>query len=141
MGSKIMKKQAILISVALILLIATPLISSTIAKPSISKTASTATIRGIITNDDNEPLFFVRVLAIGEKTTGGRAIGFTFTHLFLGGKGSYEMEVPPGRYSLIRAGKLPLYFGAIAGPIVVEAGQTKTLDLSLTFIGSILPNN
>jgi hypothetical protein len=136
-----MKKKSIMLSIALILLLTTPLISSTIATQPINKTADNATIRGVITNDDNEPLFFVRVLAIGEKTTGGRAIGFTYTHLFLGGKGSYEMEVPPGRYSLIRAGKLPLYFGAIAGPIVVEAGQTKTLDLSLTFIGSILPNN
>jgi hypothetical protein len=141
MGSMTMKKKSIILSITLILLLTTPLISSTIAKQSTIKTANNATIRGVITNDDNEPLFFVRVIAIGEKTTGGRAIGFTFTHLIVGGKGSYEMEIPPGRYSLIRAGKLPLYFGAIAGPIVVEAGQTKTLDLSLTFIGSILPNN
>ncbi len=136
-----MKKKLKILTITLILLLTTPLISSTIAKQPTITTANNATIRGVITNDDNEPLFFVRVLAIGEKTTGGRAIGFTYTHLFLGGKGSYQMEVPPGRYSLIRAGKLPLYFGAIAGPIVIEAGQTKTLDLSLTFIGSILPNN
>ena len=136
-----MKKKQIIITIVLFLLLTTTLGTISSAHTKKSSTAANATIRGVITNENNEPLFFVRVIALGEKTTGGRAIGFTLTNLVLGGKGTYEMEVPPGRYTLIRAGKLPLYFGAIAGPIVVEAGEIKTIDLSLTFIGSILPNN
>jgi hypothetical protein len=116
-------------------------ITLSIAADPLEQVASKGTIRGVITNDNSEPLFFVRVIAIGEKTTTGRAIGFALTHLILGGKGSYEMEVEPGRYILIRAAKLPLYIGAKAGPIVVEAGEIKTLDLSLTYIGSFLPIN
>jgi hypothetical protein len=104
-----------------------------------NKNAGNGVIRGIITNEDNEPLFFVRIYAIGEKTNTGRSIAFTYTHLFLGGKGSYKLDVDPGRYVLIRAAKLPFYIGAKAGPIVINSGETKTLDLSLTSIRSLLP--
>ena len=93
------------------------------------------TIKGTVTNQNGNPVSFVRVAAFGNKSEGGREFGFAITHLLINGKGTYEMQVEPGRYLFVRAGKLPLYIGAWAGPIYVNDGETVTLDLSITYIG------
>lgn len=95
----------------------------------------TGTIKGTVTNQNGNPVAFVRVAAFGNKSDGGREFGFAITHLLINGKGTYEMQVEPGRYLFVRAAKLPLYIGAWAGPIYVNDGETVTLDLSITYIG------
>jgi len=137
MGRIALKQKKSIYPIIALVICSQVMIFISAAHPSEGVTQSNGRIRGVITNQDGEPLSLVRIIAIGEKTEDGRAIGLTYTHLLLGGKGSYEMEVPPGRYILIRAAKLPFYIGAKAGPIVVEAGETKTLDLSLTLITSL----
>ena len=92
---------------------------------------ATGTIIGTVTNQNGNPVSFVRVAAFGNKSDGGREFGFAITHLLINGKGTYEMQVEPGRYLFVRAGKLPLYIGAWAGPIYVNDGETVTLDLSI----------
>ena len=93
------------------------------------------TIKGTVTNQNGKPICFVRVAAFGNKSDAGREFGFAITHLLINGKGTYEMQVEPGRYLFVRAAKLPLYLGAWAGPIYVNDGETVTLDLSITYIG------
>lgn len=95
----------------------------------------TGTIKGTVTNQNGNPVFFVRVAAFGNKSDGGREFGFAITHLIINGKGTYKMKVEPGRYLFVRAAKLPLYIGAWAGPIYVNDGEIVTLDLSITYIG------
>ncbi|MCK5261763.1 MAG: carboxypeptidase regulatory-like domain-containing protein [Thermoplasmatales archaeon] len=93
------------------------------------------TIKGTVTNQNGNPVSFVRVAAFGNKSEGGREFGFAITHLLINGKGTYEMQVEPGRYLFVRAARLPLYIGAWAGPVYVNDGETVTLDLSITYIG------
>jgi len=95
----------------------------------------TGTIEGEITNQNGNPVAFVRVVAVGNPNDPDTQLGFTITHLFLGGKGRYSMSVPSGQYLFVRAGKLPFYLGAWAGPVTVGEGETVTLDLSITYIG------
>jgi len=95
----------------------------------------TGTIKGTVTNQNGNPVSFVRVAAFGNKSEGGREFGFAITHLLINGKGTYEMHVEPGRYLFVRAGKLLLYIGAWASHIYVNDGETVTLDLSITYIG------
>jgi len=103
---------------------------------STAEIAGTGTIEGEITNQNGNPVAFVRVVAVGNPNDPDTQLGFTITHLFLGGgKGHYSMSVPSGQYLFVRAGKLPFYIGAWAGPVVVNDGETITLDLSLTYIG------
>jgi len=98
--------------------------------------AGTGTIEGEITNQNGNPVAFVRVVAVGNPNDPDTQLGFTITHLFLGGgKGRYSMSVPSGQYLFVRAGKLPFYIGAWAGPVNVGEGETVTLDLSITYIG------
>jgi len=98
--------------------------------------AGTGTIEGEITNQNGNPVAFVRVVAVGNPNDPDTQLGFTITHLFLGGgKGRYSMSVPSGQYLFVRAGKLPFYIGAWAGPVTVGKGETTTLDLSITYIG------
>jgi len=92
-------------------------------------------IRGTVTNQNGNPISFVRVSAFGEKSENGREYGFAITHLLINGKGKYTMKVEPGRYLFIRAAKLPLYIGAWAGPVYVNDGETVTIDLSITYVG------
>lgn len=96
----------------------------------------TGTIKGTITNQNGKPIAFVRVVAVGNPKDPNTQLGFTMTHLLLGqGKGHYSMKVPAGRYLFIRAGKLPFYLGAWAGPVTVGVNKTITLDLSISYIG------
>ncbi len=97
--------------------------------------AGTGIIEGEITNQNGNPVAFVRVIAVGNPNDPDTQLGFTITHLFLGGKGRYSMSVPSGQYLFVRAGKLPFYLGAWAGPVNVGDGETTTLDLSMTYIG------
>lgn len=97
--------------------------------------AGTGTINGEITNQNGAPIAFVRVVAVGNPSDPNTQVGFTLTHILIGGKGYYSMSVPSGQYLFVRAGKLPLYLGAWAGPITVGEGETVTLDLSITYIG------
>ena len=97
--------------------------------------AGTGTIEGEITNQNGNPVAFVRVVAVGNPNDPDTELGFTVTHLFMGGKGHYSMSVPSGRYLFVRAGKLPFYLGAWAVPVTVGEGETITLDLSITYIG------
>ena len=103
--------------------------------PVITPTKANGVITGTITNQNSNPIAFVRVIAVGDPGDPNTQLGFTITHLLFGGIGYYSMNVPAGRYLFIRAAKLPLYLGAWAGPVSVEEGQTVTLDLSITYIG------
>lgn len=93
------------------------------------------TITGTVTNQNGNPISFVRVSAFGDKSDGEREYGFAITHLLIDGKGIFEMQVDSGRYIFVRAAKLPLYIGAWAGPVYVNDGETVTIDLSITYIG------
>ena len=97
--------------------------------------AGTGTIRGTITNQNGKPVAFVRVIAVRDPKENETPIAFTITHLLIGGKGIYSMQVPSGRFLFLRAGKLPFYIGAWAGPVAVNDGETVELDLSITYIG------
>jgi len=92
------------------------------------------TIKGTITNQDGKSIGFVRIIAAGSPKDNATKFAITFTHIFFG-KGTYSMQVPAGRYLFVRAGKLPLYIGAWAGPVTVQEGKCVTLDLSITYIG------
>jgi len=98
----------------------------------------TGIIQGEITNQNGNPIAFVRVIAVGDPNDNDTQLGFTVTHLLIGGKGWYNMRVPAGRYLFVRAAKLPLYLGAWAGPVQVAEGETIRLDLSIT---SLLPGS
>ena len=86
------------------------------------------TIKGTITNQNGRPIAFVRVIAAGSPRDNATTWAITFTHLYFGGKGTYSMDVPAGRYLFVRASRLPLYIGAWAGPVTVKEGETITLD-------------
>ena len=103
-------------------------------QPEKIESAGMGTIKGTITNQNGRTIAFVRIIAAGSPKDNATKLAFAYTHLF-NGKGIYSMEVPAGRYLFVRAGKLPLYIGAWAGPITVQEGQTITLDLSITYIG------
>ena len=103
---------------------------------SLTPTAGTGIITGTITSQNGQPIAFVRVIAVGSPNDpNAQTLGFTITHLLLGGKGVYTMRVQAGRYLFVRAAKLPFYIGAWAGPIIVGEGETTNLDLSITYIG------
>ncbi len=93
------------------------------------------TIKGTITNQNGKPISLVRVIAAGSPKDNATTLGFALTNIGNDGKGEYSMSVPAGRYLFVRAGKLPLYLGAWAGPIIVIEGESVTLDLSITYIG------
>jgi hypothetical protein len=97
--------------------------------------AGTGIIKGTITNQNGKPVAFVRIIAAGSPKDNATKLGITFTHLYFGGKGTYELIVPAGRYLFVRASRLPLYLGAWAGPVLVQEGQVTNLDLSITYIG------
>lgn len=103
-------------------------------QPEKIESAGIGTIKGTITNQNGRTIAFVRVIAYGSPKDNATKYGFTYTHL-IQGKGTYSMQVPAGRYLFVRAGKLPLYIGAWAGPVTVIEGQAVTLDLSITYIG------
>jgi hypothetical protein len=103
-------------------------------QPEKIESAGMGTIKGKITNQDGKSIGFVRIIAAGSPNDNGTKYAFTFTHIFFG-KGTYLLPVPAGRYLFVRAGKLPLYIGAWAGPITVKEGQVVNLDLSITYIG------
>jgi len=106
-----------------------------------TETVGKGTITGIITNQNGNPVAFVRVIAVGDSDP-NTTFGFTITHLLIGGKGTYSMSVPAGRYLLVRAAKLPFYVGSWAGPVSVNEGESVTLDLSITYIGpESMPNS
>jgi hypothetical protein len=111
--------------------------ASSVAEPQSEPelTVGTGTIRGTITNQNGRPVAFVRIIAVRDPKENETPIAFTFTHLLIGGKGTYSMRVPSGRFLFLRAGKLPLYIGAWAGPVVVKDGGVTELDLSITYIG------
>ena len=98
------------------------------------ETQGMGTIKGTITNQNGRTIAFVRVIAYGSPKDNATKYGFAITNL-IQGKGTYLMNVPAGRYLFVRAGKLPLYIGAWAGPVTVVEGQAVTLDLSITYIG------
>ena len=97
--------------------------------------AGNGTIKGTITNQNGKPVAFVRVIAAGHPKDNATKYAITYTHIYFGGKGTYSMDVPAGRYLFVKASRLPLYLGAWAGPVTVTEGQTITLDLSITYIG------
>jgi len=99
------------------------------------ETVGKGTIMGTITNQNGNPVAFVRVIAVGDPSDPNTTLGFTITHLLIGGKGTYSMDVPAGRYLFVRAAKLPFYIGAWAGPVSVNEGTSTFLDLSITYIG------
>jgi hypothetical protein len=103
-------------------------------QPEKIESAGMGTIKGTITNQDGKTIGFVRVIAYGSPKDNATTYGFDFTNIFCG-KGKYSMQVPAGRYLFVRAGKLPLYIGAWAGPVTVKEGQAVELDLSITYIG------
>jgi hypothetical protein len=103
-------------------------------QPEIIESAGMGTIKGTITNQDGKTIGFVRVIAAGSPKDNATKYAYAFTRIFCG-KGTYSMRVPAGRYLFVRAGKLPLYIGAWAGPITVKEGQAVKLDLSITYIG------
>jgi hypothetical protein len=101
-----------------------------------SPTAGTGIITGTINSQNGQPIAFVRVIAVkSPNDPNAQLLGFTITHLLLGGKGVYTMRVQAGRYLFVRAAKLPFYIGAWAGPVTVDEGGTTNLDLSITYIG------
>jgi hypothetical protein len=97
-------------------------------------TEGTGIIKGKITNQNGKSIAFVRIIAAGSPKDNATKVAITFTHIFFG-KGTYQLIVPAGRYLFVRAGKLPLYIGAWAGPITVQEGKCVNLDLSITYIG------
>jgi len=103
-------------------------------QPEKIESSGMGTIKGTITNQNGRTIAFVRVIAYGSPRDNATKYGFAYTHL-IQGKGTYSMNVQAGRYLFVRAGKLPLYIGAWAGPVTVIEGQTVTLDLSITYIG------
>ena len=103
-------------------------------QPEKIESAGMGTIRGTITNQDGKTIAFVRVIAFGSPRDNATTYGYALTKL-IEGKGTYSMQVPAGRYLFVRAGKLPLYIGAWAGPVTVKEGQSVKLDLSITYIG------
>ncbi len=105
---------------------------------STEESVGTGIIQGEITNQHGTPIAFVRVIAVGNPNDPNTTLGFTVTHLLIGGKGWYNMRVPAGRYLFVRAAKLPFYLGAWAGPVQVGEGETTRLDLSIT---SLLPGS
>ena len=111
--------------------------ASSVAEPQSEPelTVGTGTIRGTITNQNGRPVAFVRIIAVRDPKENETPVAFTVTHLLIGGKGTYSMQVPSGRFLFLRAGKLPLYIGAWAGPVVVKDGGVTELDLSITYIG------
>ncbi len=103
-------------------------------QPEKIESAGIGTIKGTITNQNGRTIALVRVIAYGSPKDNATTYAFDITNLFFG-KGKYSMQVPAGRYLFVRAGKLPLYIGAWAGPITVKEGQVVNLDLSITYIG------
>jgi len=103
-------------------------------QPEKIESAGMGTIKGTITNQDGKTIGLVRVIAYGSPKDNATKYAIKLTRVFCG-KGRYSMEVPAGRYLFVRAGKLPLYIGAWAGPVTVKEGQVVTLDLSITYIG------
>jgi hypothetical protein len=103
-------------------------------QPEKIESAGMGTIKGTVTNQDGRTIALVRVIAYGSPKDNATTYGFALTNLFKG-KGTYSMQVQAGRYLFVRAGKLPLYIGAWAGPITVVEGEVTTLDLSITYIG------
>ena len=103
-------------------------------QPESIESAGTGIIKGKITNQDGKSIGFVRVIAAGSPKDNATKIAFTITNVFCG-KGTYQLIVPAGRYLFVRAGKLPLYLGACAGPVTVKEGKSVDLDLSITYIG------
>ena len=104
-------------------------------QPEKIESAGTGIINGTITNQNGRPIAFVRIIAAGSPKDNATTWAITITHLYFGGKGTYELIVPVGRYLFVRASRLPLYLGAWAGPVTVLEGQVVTLDLSITYIG------
>ena len=103
-------------------------------QPEKIESAGTGIINGTITNQNGRPIAFVRIIAAGSPRDNATTWAFTYTHIFFG-IGTYSMVVPAGRYLFVRAGKLPLYLGAWAGPVTVQEGEVVNLDLSITYIG------
>ena len=103
-------------------------------QPEKIESAGMGIINGTITNQNGRTIAFVRIIAAGSPKDNATTWAFAYTNIFFG-KGTYELPVPAGRYLFVRAGKLPLYIGAWAGPITVKEGQVVTLDLSITYIG------
>ena len=103
-------------------------------QPEKIESAGMGTIKGKITNQEGRSIAFVRIIAFGSPKDNATKYAFTFTNLFCG-RGKYSMQVAAGRYLFVRAGKLPLYIGAWAGPVTVSEGEVINLDLSITYIG------
>ena len=103
-------------------------------QPEKIESAGMGTIKGTITNQNGRTIAFVRVIAYGSPKDNATTYGFDYTNIFCG-RGKYSMQVAAGRYLFVRAGKLPLYIGAWAGPVTVSEGEVINLDLSITYIG------
>lgn len=103
-------------------------------QPDKIESAGMGTIKGTIINQNGRTIAFVRVIAFGSPKDNATTYGYALTKL-IKGKGTYSMQVQAGRYLFVRAGKLPLYIGAWAGPITVNEGESIKLDLSITYIG------
>lgn len=98
------------------------------------ESAGMGTIKGTITNQEGRTIALVRIIAAGSPKDNATTYGYALTKL-IEGKGTYSMQVSAGRYLFVRAGKLPFYIGAWAGPVTVIEGEAVTLDLSITYIG------
>ena len=97
--------------------------------------AGTGTIQGMVTDQNGNPIAGARIVAVGDPDDPNTQFGVTISHLFLGEKGFYSMDVPAGRYVFLRAAKLPFYIGAWTVGFYVDEGVTIIRDLSMTYIG------
>jgi hypothetical protein len=142
MGGKNMKKIILASFVVVLLFFTTVSIGFTAGAVQFQKQTQTekiesagmGTIKGTITNQEGRTIALVRIIAAGSPKDNATTYGYTLTKL-IEGKGTYSMQVSAGRYLFVRAGKLPFYIGAWAGPVTVIEGEAVTLDLSITYIG------